>query len=85
MINNLKDLTQLLKLCRAQGVLEIDVHGVKLKLGDLPPPPGARTPEMDPENPYQGFPVGELTPEQLMFYSSGGLPENDPVLKAKDA
>jgi len=36
MISSLDDLQRLLKLCRKQGVLEIELQGVKLKLGDLP-------------------------------------------------
>ena len=32
-----------------------------------------------------GFPQGILTPEQLMFYSAGGLPEDDPFLKKEEA
>lgn len=36
MISTLKDLEKLLKLCRKQGVTELDLHGVSFKLGDLP-------------------------------------------------
>lgn len=79
MIESLRDLEKLLKLCRKQGVLEIKLGSVELKLGDLPTENGTTSTEA--EAPYQGFPQGELTPEQLIFYSSGGLPENDPYLK----
>ena len=79
MISNLKDLERLLKLCRAQGVQEIDVHGVSFKLGALPDPPGK--PEANPTQPYANFPDGELSPTQLMFYSAGGMPEDDPELQ----
>lgn len=34
--------------------------------------------EVPSENPYAAFPDGELSPEQLMFYSSGGDPKDDP-------
>ena len=33
------------------------------------------------DNPWADFPDGELTPEQLMFYSAGGKPEEDPYRK----
>jgi hypothetical protein len=87
MINDLKDLKSLLKLCRTQGVTEIELGTVKIKLGDLPVDNNGKT-IIDNEtsltdNPYANFPDGILTPEQLMFYSSGGLPEEDPALKDK--
>lgn len=37
MIETLKDLKSLLKLCRANGVTEIKLDKVELKLGDAPP------------------------------------------------
>jgi len=36
MIQSLKDLEKLLKLCRKQGVTEISTSEVSLKLGELP-------------------------------------------------
>jgi hypothetical protein len=36
MINSLEDLEKLLILCRAQGVTEINLGTVSLKLGELP-------------------------------------------------
>jgi hypothetical protein len=78
LIESLKDLEKLLKLCRKQGVTEIKLGVVELKLGDLPT---EQTVSMDvSDDPYKSFPQGELTPEQLMFYSAGGVPENDPEL-----
>lgn len=82
MIESLKDLERLLKLCRKQGVIDIEVGSCKLKLGDLPSEMST-SPSVDLEDPYKNFPVGELTPEQLMFYSAGGVPENDPALKTE--
>ena len=79
MISNLKELKQLLKLCREQGVTEINLGTVSFKLGDLPQEPGpAHIQEIPSENPYLNFPSGELSPEQLMFYSAGGNPDEDP-------
>jgi hypothetical protein len=84
MISTIKELKDLLKLCRAQGVLEIDLATtegtVKFKLGDLPQTPSTNT-VTDPaetEDKWANFPVGTLTNEQLMFYSSGGDPSQDP-------
>lgn len=81
MIQNLKDLEKLLKLCRKQGVTELDLGEVKFKLGDLPYEPSSIQQNLadDPaEDPYKNFPQGQLTPEQLIFYSSGGDPSDDP-------
>ena len=81
MIADLKDLKALFKLCRAQGVTSIKVAGVEINFGDMPTTQGQMQDQIsiqDPTNPYANFPQGELTPEQLAFYSVGGLPENDP-------
>lgn len=77
MIESLKDLEKLLRLCRKQGVTEIKLGVVELKLGDLPT---EKSDELiaDPTDPYVNFPDGVLTPDQLAFYSSGGTPETDP-------
>lgn len=81
---DIKHLQALLKLCRKQGVTEIKMNGIELKLGDLPvenKSTGQVQDEIESDNPYANFPDGILTPEQLMYYSSGGLPENDPHAK----
>lgn len=82
MIKDLKELEKLLKLCRKQGVTEIKLGDIALTLGDLPTEkPEASIEEAESTDPYANFPTGTLTPEQLIFYSSGGIPENDPTLK----
>lgn len=79
MIENLKELEKLLKLCRKQGVIEIKLGTIELKLGELPyDNTSVKNLAEEVGDKYQNFPDGELTPEQLMFYSSGGLPEDDP-------
>lgn len=81
MINDLKDLQKLFKLCRAQGITDLKIGGIEVKFGDVPQTTTAMADNFsseDPANPYANFPQGELTPEQLMFYASGGMPENDP-------
>jgi hypothetical protein len=70
MINDLSDLKKLLKLCRMQGVTEINLGGTCIKFGDLPAKRGDEDTE-DSEVPTDG-----LTPEQLMFFSAGGTNEN---------
>lgn len=84
MINDLKDLQKLLKLCRAQGITDFKMNGLELKFGDLPMTQ-AQTQEQivyqDPVNQWANFPPGELTPEQLAFYSAGGSPDDDPMNK----
>lgn len=82
MIDNLKELEKFLKLCRKQGVTKINFDNVNVELGEMPEERQAS--QIDAiEDPYKNFPAGELTPEQLMYYSSGGRPENDPDLKEK--
>lgn len=79
MIESLKDLEKLLRLCRKQGVTEIKLGTVELKLGDLPVDHSQQaTLTKDPTDPLANFPQGELTAEQLAFYSAGGSPEDDP-------
>jgi hypothetical protein len=68
MIKDLKDLQSLLKLCRKQGVTEIDVQGLKVRFGDLPIKRDGQEQDDTPD------PDMELTPEQLMYFSAGGMP-----------
>lgn len=84
MINDLKDLKALFKLCRAQGITAFKMNGIEINFGDLPQEQSSNySQEVDqnPASPYANFPQGELSPEQLMFYSSGGVPEEDPANK----
>lgn len=80
MIQNLKDLERFFKLCRKLGVQKADLNSLSFEFGELPV---ERSVDSGAElaDPFANFPQGELTPEQLMFYSSGGLPEDDPLLK----
>lgn len=80
MINDLKDLKALLKLCRAQGITDFKMSGLEIKFGDLPqgPTQSDQITYQDPVSQYANFPQGELSPEQLMFYSAGGRPDEDP-------
>lgn len=82
-IDNLKDLERFFKVCRKQGIVKADLSAMSFEFGDLPEDKDspASVVESDPVNPYANFPEGELTPEQLMFYSAGGTPDEDPYLK----
>lgn len=82
MIENLKDLKALLKLCRQNGVTEINLGTVALKLGDLP----VRHPEQsieDQEELFESFPDYPPSPEELTFFANGGDPRENPYRKAE--
>lgn len=84
MINELKDLRALFKLCRSLGITEFKMNGIEIKFGDLPMTQSQiqdSISQEDPTNPWANFPDGELTPDQLAFYSAGGRPEDDPLNK----
>lgn len=79
---DLKQLKSLLKVLKDNGVTNYKTSEIELQL--LPEikkedssSNQAQT-EINSDNPYSNFPDGELSQEQLMFYSAGGLPENDP-------
>jgi hypothetical protein len=78
LIETVKELEKLIKMCRKQGVVKIAFDNVNIELGDLPSDP---INTVDAGNDYSDFPAGTLSDEQLMFYSSGGLPKDDPALK----
>lgn len=72
MIENLKDLQALLKLCRKQGVTSIKIGSAEIHFGDLP----KRASGTSDEESTDETATDELTPEQLMFYSAGGPHED---------
>lgn len=78
MINDFKDLEKFLKILRKQGVTEASFGSLTVKMGDLPV---ERLNLASDEDKLAGFPDGELTPDQLIFYSSGGMPADDPFIK----
>lgn len=83
MINDLKDLQKLFKLCRAQGITDFKMNGLELKLGEMPQQTSGQSINEDEItlNPYDGFPQEILNPEQLAHYASGGTIHDDPYLK----
>lgn len=81
-----KQLKSLLKVLRDNGVSTYKTPELELVL--VPEALLASSParqqaqqEVVSDNPYVNFPDGELTPEELAYYSSGGLPENSPFRK----
>ncbi len=66
MLNDIKELQALLKLCRKHGVTDFQAGDLHLKFGDLPPKGAVDTDDSEVATP------GDLTPEQLMFFSVGG-------------
>lgn len=77
MIKDLKELKSLLKLCRQNGVTDIKLGDIELKLGDLPKQNNSDSIE-DQEEDFADFPDGPLTPEELTFFANGGRPEENP-------
>jgi hypothetical protein len=79
MINDLKDLKALFKLCRAQGITAFKMNGIEITLGDLPTEEQQTSMQgeisQDPTNQWANFPDRILTPDELAFYSAGGRPE----------
>ncbi len=67
MIKDLAELAKLLKLCRKQGIKDIKFGDCHVIFGDLP-----RKQEGDSDS--EELETDELTPEQLMFFSAGGMP-----------
>jgi hypothetical protein len=78
-----KQLKALLKVLRDNGVSNYKTADIELSLvPEALLPQGEARPqqqvEIPSENPYANFPSGELSPDQLMYYSAGGSPDEDP-------
>ena len=89
---DVKDLAKVIDLCQKKGVKVFQMGELRLELGE--PPVKQSAPrfqesvpqnETDPEDPWANFPNGVLSPEQLMFYSAGGKPGDEPWLTKKGA
>lgn len=81
---DVKQLEALLAVCRKKGVSSISFGELKIRLRvDEPQSPYKKkqiesqvSDETDTNDKYKNFPDGVLSPEQLIFYSSGGIPED---------
>ena len=79
MINDLKDLKALFKLCRAQGITTFKMNGIEVNFGDIPteqPTSYSQEEDQEPTSKYANFPNRILSDEELAFYSAGGRPED---------
>jgi hypothetical protein len=80
MVQNLKDLEKLLKLCRRQGVTEINLGAVSFKLGDLPIEISKQSQNLSDDltqepDPFMGMTEKEI--DDMVFYSAPQV-ENGP-------
>lgn len=76
-----KELRSLLKLLRENGVLTYKSSDLELSFAPdshLLKKSKEAVVQEDNGDTWSQFPTGTLTPEQLMFYSSGGDPKDDP-------
>lgn len=71
MIKDLKELKQLLKLCRQNGVTEIVCGSVSLKLGELPKTIAGDIEEYDDSNEFGDVLEAPLSPEELVAFANG--------------
>jgi hypothetical protein len=71
MIKSLEELTKFLKICRKQGVMSITCDGLSVTLGELPKK-GVQDDEPE-DDPIKSF--DQMTPEEQMLYSVGGMKE----------
>lgn len=83
---DIKDLAKVIDLCRKKGVKTFTVGDISFELGEMPektPRHSSQEDEdaYDPADPWANFPAGELTPEQLTYYSAGGAPGEEPWKK----
>ena len=83
MVTNLKDLEKLLKLCRKQGVTEINLSGVAFKLGELPKHQTQEIQEEDLEARFTEELEAPMTVEELAMFANGGLPQDNPLSGAQ--
>lgn len=75
-----KDLKALIALLRDNGVtkfksadVEIELHPEALRVAKEP-----MKDDVPSDGKWSDFPSGELSPEALAFYSSGGIPGEEP-------
>lgn len=63
MLDDLKELDKFLKICRKQGVTEINFQGIEVKFGDLPVKASSEVSE------YDEIPTESITADQLLNYA----------------
>ncbi len=72
MIESLKDLKSLFKLCRQNGVSEIKLNGVEFKMNDLPVSTNPDIEEMeDAEEEFMKAVEAPFTTEEAVAFAAG--------------
>lgn len=71
MIETLKDLKNLLKLCRQNGVTEINVGSVAFKLGEVPKVVSGEIEEVEEEDFLERL-EAPILQEELVAFANGG-------------
>lgn len=64
MISDLKEFEKFLKICRKQGVTDVTLEGISVKLGDLPSKSESSDEEVQTPD--------ALTNDELIFYAVNG-------------
>jgi hypothetical protein len=62
-MTDLKELKQFFKICRSNGVLEIELNAIKVKFGDMPT-------ESTESIESEALETPELSPDELIYYSA---------------
>lgn len=75
MIKSLDDLTTFLKMCRKQGVIDIKFEGIAVTFAEPSRKVRKEGDVEEADDTDQHIPSDELTPEQLLFFSAGGAPD----------
>lgn len=65
MLSDLKEFEKFLKICRKQGVTDVTLAGVSVKLGEL-------TAKTSGQEDSDEVPTDELSPEEMMYYAVRG-------------
>lgn len=68
-IETLKEMEEIIRMARKNGVKTLEVDGIKLELGDMPPHGNSKKFVDQGKIPF----TPQYTPEEIMFYSSTPL------------
>lgn len=75
MVQSLKELEKLLKLCRKQGVTEIALGEVSFKLGDIPRVNSNTDDIEDDEGEFINALETPMSQEEMAIFANGGNPD----------
>ena len=77
MVQTLKDLEKLLKLCRKQGVTEIVWDAVSFKLGEVPRVNSNADEIEDDEGEFINALETPMSQEEMAIFANGGNPDEN--------